>query len=215
MSERDVVKLLASIAAADGEMAAPDLVGARVMAAFRARRATRERLRFAAWGLAAAAAILTLVTTARRTPDAAIPKPTQPVIANTAARNHENSPAAVRPDHPHSHAPLQQHADGGRVKASISAAPAAPSPVAASIVPAATVPAPAPREMVTEFFPLMDPAPPIDRGAILRVRVPVSAMQAVGLPVREERLNDLVQADVVVGEEGLPRAIRFITVPVR
>jgi hypothetical protein len=67
-----------------------------------------------------------------------------------------------------------------------------------------------PSEVVTDFFPLMDPAPPFQRGRILRVEVPASAMKMVGLPVHEEHLNDPVEADVLVGEEGLPRAIRFV-----
>jgi len=89
--------------------------------------------------------------------------------------------------------------------------------------PAATTPAPrasvlsAPEteEVVTEFFPLMDPAPPFQRGQLLRVELPASVMQIVGLPVREEHLADPVQADVLIGEEGLPRAIRFVTFEVR
>jgi hypothetical protein len=68
-----------------------------------------------------------------------------------------------------------------------------------------------PQEVVTDFFPLMDPAPPFERGQLLRVELPASAMQMVGLPVREDRLADPVQADVLVGEEGLPRAIRFVS----
>ncbi len=68
-----------------------------------------------------------------------------------------------------------------------------------------------PREVVTDFFPLMYPAPPFERGQLLRVELPASAMQMVGLPVREDRLADPVQADVLVGEEGLPRAIRFVS----
>jgi hypothetical protein len=71
-------------------------------------------------------------------------------------------------------------------------------------------PAMRPQEVVTDFFPLMDPAPPFERGQLLRVELPASAMQMVGLPVREDRLADSVQADVLVGEEGLPRAIRFV-----
>ncbi len=68
-----------------------------------------------------------------------------------------------------------------------------------------------PQEVVTDFFPLMDPAPTFERGQLLRVELPASAMQMVGLPVREDRLADTVQADVLVGEEGLPRAIRFVS----
>jgi hypothetical protein len=35
-------------------------------------------------------------------------------------------------------------------------------------------------------------------------------MRKVGLPVNEDRLSDRVYADVLVGDEGLARAIRFV-----
>jgi hypothetical protein len=66
------------------------------------------------------------------------------------------------------------------------------------------------REVVTEFFPLIDSAPPFERGQMLRVQLPAAAMRTVGLPVREDHLADPIQADVLVGEEGMPRAIRFV-----
>ena len=68
-----------------------------------------------------------------------------------------------------------------------------------------------PREIVTQFFPLLDVAPPFERGELLRVTVPASTMRTVGLPVNEERLGDRVYADVLVGQEGLARAIRFVS----
>jgi hypothetical protein len=87
-------------------------------------------------------------------------------------------------------------------------------PVAAVPTPRAAVPKVAhpqqPKEVVTEFYSLMDAPPQFDRGALLRVSLPASAMRTVGLPVSEEHQADLVQADVLVGEEGLPRAIRFV-----
>jgi len=63
---------------------------------------------------------------------------------------------------------------------------------------------------VTEFFPLIDSAPPFERGQMLRVQLPAAAMRTVGLPVGEDHLADPIQADVLVGEEGMPRAIRFV-----
>ena len=103
--------------------------------------------------------------------------------------------------------------------------PSAPLPVAAVAperVETAVPPAPKrvrkvrpvakqPREIVTEFFPLLDVAPPFERGELLRVTVPASTMRKVGLPVNEERLGDRVYADVLVGQEGLARAIRFVS----
>jgi hypothetical protein len=68
------------------------------------------------------------------------------------------------------------------------------------------------REIMTDFFPLMDVAPPIGRGALVRVDLPAEAMRAVGLPVREDRLTDRVQADVLLSEDGMATAIRFVRV---
>jgi hypothetical protein len=69
------------------------------------------------------------------------------------------------------------------------------------------------REVATDFIPLvfgqvLDPA---ERAQLLRVNVPRSAMRTVGLPVREERMEERVPADLLVGEDGTPRAIRFVS----
>ena len=66
------------------------------------------------------------------------------------------------------------------------------------------------REIATEFYPLLDVQPPFERGELVRVVVPASTMRDVGLPVSQDHLSDLVQADVLVGQEGLARAIRFV-----
>ncbi len=68
---------------------------------------------------------------------------------------------------------------------------------------------PVQREIATDFFPLVDFAPPTDNGELVRVSLPASAMRQVGLPVREDRMADLVQADVVMSN-GLATAIRFV-----
>ncbi len=90
----------------------------------------------------------------------------------------------------------------------------APQP---AVVPATPSPRKAPhrrpaplREIDTEFFPLLDVQPPFERGELVRVVVPASTMRDVGLPVSQDHLADLVQADVLVGQEGLARAIRFV-----
>ena len=68
---------------------------------------------------------------------------------------------------------------------------------------------PVQQEIATDFFPLVDFAPPADNGELVRVSLPASAMRQVGLPVREDRMTDLVQADVVMSN-GLATAIRFV-----
>jgi hypothetical protein len=71
-------------------------------------------------------------------------------------------------------------------------------------------PRPRTREIVTEFFPLIDAPPPMGHGELFRVTVSAAAMRTVGLPVSEDRLADRVQADVLVSEDGFATAIRFV-----
>jgi hypothetical protein len=87
----------------------------------------------------------------------------------------------------------------------------------AEVTPATPVPhkvkrrKPAPiREIATQFYPLLDVQPPFERGELVRVVVPAATMRTVGVAVSEDHLSDLVQADVLVGQEGLARAIRFV-----
>jgi hypothetical protein len=78
--------------------------------------------------------------------------------------------------------------------------------------PVVTANAPEKRELVTDFFaiPYAPAMTQVDRGQLIRVNVPAMSMRSFGLPVREERLFDRVQADVLMGEDGLARAIRFV-----
>lgn len=68
-----------------------------------------------------------------------------------------------------------------------------------------------PHEIATDFFPLLESAAPFESGELRRVMVPASTMLRVGLPVREDRISDQIQADVLIGQDGLARAIRFVT----
>jgi hypothetical protein len=63
-----------------------------------------------------------------------------------------------------------------------------------------------------EFIPLPngDRLPPDGRVNIVRVEVPRSAMMALGYSVEAERAAERVQADVVLGSDGLARAVRFL-----
>jgi hypothetical protein len=93
------------------------------------------------------------------------------------------------------------------------AAPPVPVLPVARATPRKVVHRQQPKEVMTEFYSLMEDAPPFERGELLRVTVTASAMRSVGLPVSEEHLDDVIQADVLVGEEGLARAIRFVNRP--
>jgi hypothetical protein len=72
------------------------------------------------------------------------------------------------------------------------------------------------REVVTDFFPLAYGSVPVTGGQLVRLEVPRKALAAFGLGV--EALDtggaDTLLADVLVGEDGLARAVRFVR-PIR
>jgi hypothetical protein len=178
----------------DREKEAPPEVEARLFGPFRARHARharrfrRQRL-WAGITTLAAGLVIVLLLWPNRTPKPAVSavQPVSPV------------PQAARP------APVAK-------AVAVENAARAPRKVPRKV---AAVEQAQAREVVTDFFPLMNPAPSFERGQMLRVQLPAAAMQTVGLPVREEHLGDLVQADVLVGEEGMPRAIRFVRFDVK
>ena len=68
------------------------------------------------------------------------------------------------------------------------------------------------QEIYTDFFALEEGSGSfeIERGRIMRVSMPRSALIRVGLPVNMDRINDSIQADLVLNEEGIARAVRFV-----
>lgn len=67
-------------------------------------------------------------------------------------------------------------------------------------------------EALTDFYaiPYVEPAFPGETMRIVRTRVPRSSLAAFGFPVDGERAFDPIQADVLVGEDNVARAIRFV-----
>jgi hypothetical protein len=66
------------------------------------------------------------------------------------------------------------------------------------------------REVVTDFIPVVYDPEPVEHGRMVRVRLPRSALASFGLPMNEQRTEETIQADVVLGEDGLARAVRFV-----
>jgi hypothetical protein len=67
-------------------------------------------------------------------------------------------------------------------------------------------------KVTTRFYSLVEEGQlvPLESGRIVRVEVPVSAMITLGLPITAESMDRTVQADLLVGQDGLARAIRFL-----
>ncbi len=68
------------------------------------------------------------------------------------------------------------------------------------------------QEEVTDFMAFYPGADlgSLDSGALVRVRIPSSALGSFGLPVAQGSDDQWVSADLLVGEDGSPQAIRFV-----
>ena len=68
------------------------------------------------------------------------------------------------------------------------------------------------RESYTEFFPINSTfsRDQLDRGQVIRVQLPRSALFTIGMPVDVNRLDESIKADLVMGEDGIARAVRFV-----
>jgi hypothetical protein len=76
----------------------------------------------------------------------------------------------------------------------------------------AALPAQAAQEVATEFIPLTQAGPytQAEEGHLVRVELPRSALASFGLPVNAEAPAGRVKADVLMGQDGIARAIRFV-----
>ena len=68
-------------------------------------------------------------------------------------------------------------------------------------------------EVTTDFIPLgtCDDSECMDEAVLVRVTLPAEALLAFGLPINNDWVaGDSVEADVVLGSDGVPSAIRFV-----
>ena len=61
--------------------------------------------------------------------------------------------------------------------------------------------------------PYSAPIGEYERMEVVRVNVPATALAQWGLPIGNVSLGQRVDADVVIGEDGLARAVRFVEHP--
>jgi hypothetical protein len=72
---------------------------------------------------------------------------------------------------------------------------------------------PVQRELVTEFFPLTYSNVPARAGYVVRMQVPRDALASFGVAFDARHGNSpSILADVVIGDDGLARAVRFVRV---
>lgn len=206
MNEPELEKLrkqLRVMAEADAKRVARPAVEAALLAAFREQAGRKQSRRvvafprsWAVWtAVGTAAAALAWVAVRPAAPDSAVPTiaPRAPQVASVLAPRPVVTPSAPQPA-VRAATPVAQ-----RKRRPPTAAPQRNGGV----------------EVATSFYAL---SPGIDDADIeglpaVRVRVPRTTLASFGLPVDVNRLQQPVKADLVLGEDGMARAIRFISSP--
>ena len=203
---------------------APSRVEASLLAAFREQRAAlspavarlslapMRRWIYVGAGVAAAVAIVMLLSlTASRTRETRQRAPQaseNPVLASPPAPDQPRQPAVSPPasdkiqrKKPAANFVPQPQQANSRTNASDEGKRGANDTVQATET-----------EIATDFFPLMnrESLTQLDGGQFVRVELPRSALMSFGLPMNMDRANERIKADVVVGNDGLARAIRFV-----
>jgi hypothetical protein len=90
--------------------------------------------------------------------------------------------------------------------------PIAANPVKQASVPVLPQAAPQSGEVAINFYPLpdADDLPPIESATIVRVQLPMASLRLIGFPVSDDRAAELVQADMLLGQDGLARGVRLV-----
>lgn len=85
-------------------------------------------------------------------------------------------------------------------------------PAPAASVPAAQYAVVRTDELAASFYPLpeADDLPPLETTLVVRVQLPVSSLQLMGFPLDEDGGAEPVQAEVLLGQDGLARGVRLI-----
>jgi hypothetical protein len=176
---------LAAWAEASSAEQAPPRLEQKLLEAFRRSsapaRGGRRWIPVVAGGSIAAAALLVKLLTPAAPPIAQTPPPAVEAVETVSA------PPAIRPEPPPKIRPARR------------------------VVPRARPAAPVAQAQL-DFLPVPqgDGWTPLDGGRLVRVGLPRTALRVFGLPMDEERAQEQIQADVMLSNDGLLRAIRFV-----
>jgi hypothetical protein len=186
--EQRLSAVVAAVVEEDGRRVAPAAVEQMLLAELRKRHAGSKRTWWARAGVAAVAAALIVAAAVsfRRAPE-------QKTVQIKPAEAHVTSPVA----------PAVREVSKPRVRTLRASRRKAPRKTTSA-------PVIAQREVRTEFIPIVYDPEPIERGQIVRIRLPSAALTMFGLPMNEEHAEEAIRADVLLGEDGMARAVRFV-----
>jgi hypothetical protein len=86
------------------------------------------------------------------------------------------------------------------------------SPAQAAIEANSALPVAATDQTESGFYPLPEAEglPPIESATVVRVQMPLTSLQLMGLAVNDEGAADPVQAEILLGQDGLARGVRLV-----
>ncbi len=202
-------------AAAD-RVAVPDRIETALLAAYRVRHAQPDRSRWQLplWRIrplqyvGVAAALLLALAGAAALTWLYPPRPAGPDVADSSVRETPQTVSAAPGLEP---APASAEAKTDpRSSAAYAAAPESPVTPRVALRRAARV-----EEIATDFIPLTfsSELSYLDSGQLVRVLLPRSALASYGIPVNQELADRPIAAQVLIGQDGVARAIRFLGDP--
>ena len=67
-------------------------------------------------------------------------------------------------------------------------------------------------EATAGFYPLPDAEalPPVESAMVVRVQMPMASLELIGFPINQDRASDRVEAEVLLGQDGLARGVRLV-----
>ena len=67
-------------------------------------------------------------------------------------------------------------------------------------------------ETAAGFYPLPDAdgLPPVESGLVVRVQLPTASLELIGYPINQDGAPDPVEAEVLLGQDGLARGVRLV-----
>ncbi len=170
---------------------APPRMEASLLAAFRDHRrhaSWRRSLEWASVGAAAAALLVFLWTGSGRSKSPSSPVPKKDISSQSRMPLEAKTPATSKQDE------AVPPADAGVADVVVADAPAPETYAASDFVP----------------VPFTGAITADDPGMIVRVQLTRSSLAQLGYPVAETPDEDLILADVLMGEDGWPRGVKLI-----
>ncbi len=170
----------------------PPRVEAALLSEFRSHRRSvswRRTLEWSSMGAAAAVLLVVLWTVGLRSKGPSQPAPRKDVSSQSTAPLDAQAPVSL-PAHDGAQAPES----AGRNVADAVDAPSGATYAASDFVP----------------VPFTGAIAPDDPGMVVRVQLTRASLAQLGYPVAEAPDDDLIQADVLVGEDGWPRGVKLV-----